>query len=281
MGSLGVHRGQTYIRVLSFICRDIADFLPKDVKYLIYADDLKVWCPIMDRTSCAVLQNAIDGVDKLNDMSLSPHKTVVLQSGRVRSDYFLNGVPLPISEETRDLGVAINTALDFKHHISNVAKSAFLLINCIFRSIITKRPELYLGLYNSLVMPKFLYCSPLWNPSQRQHIDLLGRVQNRFLRRLRYRCNLQRNDVTLPDLKTLLDKNDDSMLRTLFRASLLEDMFTITGNRLRSKFSIRPKTVARSKRIQNLFPWRMADKLRAEGFPLYLQLLSSLPPSSQ
>lgn len=49
---------------------DIIDYFPEAAKYLIYADDPKIWCPIKDRNSSAALQKAINGVDewcKLDD----------------------------------------------------------------------------------------------------------------------------------------------------------------------------------------------------------------------
>jgi len=141
---------------------DIANYIPAGVRYLIYADDLKIYCPIVSENSHKLLQTAVDGVSRWclhNGMLLSPSKCVVLKHGFDTLEYMLNGQLLPSETITRDLGIFISPSLDFSFHICHTIKSAAIMLGTIFRCFTTRNPSVYICLYKCLTLAKFLYCS--------------------------------------------------------------------------------------------------------------------------
>ena len=67
-------------------------YIPAGVEYLIFADDLKIYCPITSDTSRQLLQKAIDGVSRwcgANGMLLSTQKCMVVKSSNDSHLYYI------------------------------------------------------------------------------------------------------------------------------------------------------------------------------------------------
>ena len=274
----GVPQGSCLSPLLyTIFISDISLFLPKSVKYLLFADDLKIYCPILSEASHTLLQSAVDGVSRWcrqNGMLLSPSKCVVLKHGFNYLDYFLSGSVLPSSTITRDLGVLVSPSLDFSDHISQTIRSASIMIGTIFRCFSTKSPFVYIHLYKSLVITKFIYCAPVWKPHLRKHLLALNKVHSKFIDRLRWRCDLQKSfDLSLiPTVTETIDTQDVKALSILNRANLLSYFFNTSSNNLRSIFTVRPKHLPRTEKIRNMFSWRMAKWICENGVPHELVL---------
>ena len=249
---------------------DINRYLPSDVKYLEYADDLKLYCTVENHNDHEKLQQAVDGVVRWcveNDMLLSTHKCVVLKYGNMDYEYEIEDAVVPTSIVTRDLGVQIRADLDFSHHVIQLVKSALILVNTIFRCFIVHDRDVYIRLYKSIVLSKLLYCSPVWEPHQKKFVKLLDSVQTRFLKRLRWRCSLNRNEIILPTISSLLSCQNDHSLAQLQRANLIQNFFNFRPNNLRNRCSVYPKSVARTEHINNMFAWRMTRLIHGNGNP--------------
>ena len=254
---------------------DICKFIPDGVRYLVYADDLKLYCPIISGESVALLQGAIDGVSswcKKNGMILSPSKCQVLKYGNIEANYVLNGEALPVSAVTRDLGINISPQLDFCVHIAQTVRSASVLINTLFRCFTVRTPSVYIHLYKSLILSKFIYCAPIWKPYLRKHRLALDSIHRKFVRRLRFRCgpDLSVDSFSIPLVSTVMDDQDVSVLFVLKRANLLDHFFKFNSNRLRSRCTVGPKSLARTERINNMFSWRVSRWIHEKGAPLNL-----------
>jgi len=259
----GVPQGSCISPLLyNIFISDISTFIPSDVKYLVYADDLKLYFPIVSDTSASVLQAAIDGVARwclLNGMLLSPTKCLVLKKGANHINYKLNDHLLPSSEVVRDLGIIITPNLDFSFHLSQTVKSSCILINTIFRCFTTKDPKAYIYLYKSLVLTKFIYCSPVWKPHLKKHQMAIEGVYKKFITRLRWRCGLSVQCCAdlIPSVMQTMHLQDARVLLVLSRANLLSYFFNVTKNSRRSKLSIAAKVLARSEHVKHSFSWRM------------------------
>lgn len=260
----GVPQGSCLSSLLySIFVLDIGNYIPNDVSYLEYADDIKIYRTVENAEDHMRLQASIDGVHEWtvkNGMTLSVGKCVVLQYGNLDCCYYLEGNQLPIMDNTRDLGVIISPKLDFSSHIIETVKSANSIVNTIFRSFVVRKPEVYIQLYNSLVVSKFLYCAPVWFPATCKQRKMINDVQRRFLRRLHWRCgNL--NASVLPDLTDKMEAMDLSTYRQLERAGTLSDLFNIQPNNLRSSVTVCPKERAKMSCVENMFAWRVAKKI--------------------
>ncbi|XP_028966502.1 uncharacterized protein LOC114828045, partial [Galendromus occidentalis] len=134
------------------------------VSYKLYADDLKVFCRLTPETS-VLLQRTVDGVSHW---------------------CYLN-----------DLGVTITPTLDFSAHIADTLLIASRLTGTIMRSFIVRDPTFYIHLYRSLILPRLTYCCEIWRPYLKKEIKALDRLQNSFIRRVAYRCDVDRETIAL------------------------------------------------------------------------------------
>ena len=259
---------------------DIGRFIPPEVRYLTFADDLKIYCPVRDISERVLLQSAVEGVAKwclANHMELSPSNTVVLAySPRAATSppptYILDGIVLPIEDSVRDVGVIVTPNLDFGEHVSGVTAFARQLINCIFRCSIVKNPEFYKRLYVSLVVSELLYCCPVWLPYKQKHIRMLESVARYFDRRLHHRCGLPRGSIVVPSVMSILSARDIGTLRRLLDLNLVNHFVEVRKSRSRSACIVRSKGIAHTENVRNIFSWRICSKVAKREIPSLLFL---------
>ena len=84
----------------------------------------------------------------------------------------------------RNLGVEIDSKLNFDLHSGKVTTRANQWINLIFRNFVRKDPAFLKKCYLSYVRPILEYCSPVWSPHLKKDIEALERVQKYFTRRV-------------------------------------------------------------------------------------------------
>jgi Reverse transcriptase (RNA-dependent DNA polymerase) len=95
-------------------------FVLRSMSVLLYADDMKLFMPIIDRNDCDRVQMDLENVCEwceMNKLYLNISKCKVITFSRARSteyfDYSLNGLILERVNDIRDLGVV----LSFEKHI--------------------------------------------------------------------------------------------------------------------------------------------------------------------
>ena len=88
--------------------------------------------------------------------------------------------PLGITECEKDLGVYVDSNLNFNEHISTIMKKAKNMCYMIMRTISFKSPEIMLPLYKALVRPSLEYGNPVWCPFKKKDIDDLEDIQRFF-----------------------------------------------------------------------------------------------------
>ena len=183
-------------------------------------------------------------------------KCATLKVGRSDFDYKLNGESIPEVRRMRDLGVLVTNDLKFREHTTHVVRSASVICNLALRSFIVKNVDFYIKLYNTLIVPRFLYCSAVWSPSLACDIALLEKVRRRFIRLVSNRCNISPSDVALPHIVDVHREADHRVLQRIFNAGEESKFFNIVNNNgLRAgPWSIRTKCVAPTNVINNLFP---------------------------
>lgn len=102
-------------------------------------------------------------------MSLSIQKCVVIEHGHPDPGYGLDGMTLSIAQFTRDVGVIVSPDLDFSEHIHVAAKTASNLVSTIFRWLVVTALDLFIRLFNTIVIPEVLYAVPIWNSHLRKY----------------------------------------------------------------------------------------------------------------
>ena len=136
----GIPQGSVLSPILFFIyLSDIFKLLPADVKCLIFADDILLYCqqdswPDIERK----LRNAIDIIQSWCrewKMSLSPDKCECINFSRRTSkpsfSLDLNGHPIPWCNDIKFLGITLPRNLSFKRHFLLLKKKAFQRTNLL------------------------------------------------------------------------------------------------------------------------------------------------------
>ena len=162
----------------------------------LYADDTKIWRPIRSERDQEILQSDINSLNQWahdNKMRFHPRKCKVLSIGRKPSPlemlpftnfhYHLGENLLEFAENEKDLGVMINSRLNFDEQRKNlltIAKQKFGLLKrtCNFVCNIRRCRVLYL----TLVRSQFEHCSVIWRPNNETAIKTLENFQKNCLK---------------------------------------------------------------------------------------------------
>ena len=153
-------------------------------KCKIFADDTKLYHPIVSLTDQAVLQNDIENLMLWSQewlLGFNENKCKVLHIGHKNPgyNYCMNGIILEEVEEEKDLGVLITKNLSFSKYIAKAAAKANSVLGLIKRTFSYIDKESFLLLYKSYVRPHLEYCVQVWSPHLARDKDVLEKVQRR------------------------------------------------------------------------------------------------------
>jgi len=172
---------------------------------LLFADDLKLFHINKSPNDVVLLQNDLNVLSdwcSKNNLLLNVFKYKVLTFSKKREKYlydsYITLYLLYESELTRvykndDLGIIFDESLTFNEHylcIQNKASSMLGFINRSCKSF--NNPYALKALYYSYVRSILDYASMVWSPSRIGPIHAIESIQNRFLRFLSFKCDIQR-----------------------------------------------------------------------------------------
>ena len=186
----GSHLGPILFNI--FI-NDIADNLTSN--YLLYADDMKVFRRIQSDVDMETLQEDINELYKWcskNKLKLNINKCTSMSFSRSQyqrqMNYQINDQQLPTVTSVNDLGVTINSKLDFGSHVNKIVSQAFKVLGYIFRSGKDfNNINTLIRLFNALVRPILEYCSVIWSPWTNQLVSSLERTQQKLCKFILHR----------------------------------------------------------------------------------------------
>ena len=115
---------------------------------------------------------------------MSINANVFLQ-GENKEHYYYIGLEdniVQVSSSEKDLGVIVESTLDWGKQCANVARSGSIMLSQINRTFTYKTGPVIKNLYKSLVRPKFHYCMQAWRQWLQQDVTLLEKVQRRMTR---------------------------------------------------------------------------------------------------
>ena len=174
---------------------DLPEYI-KNSSCLLFADDLKLYRIVNSQEDHDKLQADIDAVTEwacFNKMHLNKNKCEMLKfsnrvANRVTRKYIVDGVSLTISSCVKDLGVLVDNKLTFKNHVTNMIQVSSKILNfVIHRGYHFKNIDTLKLLYYCLVRSRLEYASNVWNPSNNFSIEIIEKIQKRFLRYIYYR----------------------------------------------------------------------------------------------
>ena len=85
-------------------------------------------------------------------------------------NYTIDYEPLKNIDEIRDLGILINSKLDFTNHINMITKNAYFKVIQLLKIIKTKEVSIWAQAFKIYVRSQLEYCTEIWNPSKKKYL---------------------------------------------------------------------------------------------------------------
>ena len=190
LSTSGVPQGSNLGPLLFLVfVNDLASCI-KHTRLLLFADDIKLFTAVKTVDDCECLQRDIDSISAWcfsNDLLLNESKTKVMSFSRKREilsfPYVLDSTDITRVEVIRDLGVFMDPAINFNHHVTTIANASCRVLGAITR--VTRgfsNPLCILRLFSSLVRSRVEYASVVWNCIGVTNSGVIESVQRRFVR---------------------------------------------------------------------------------------------------
>ena len=217
--------------------------LPKDLtcRNALYADDLKLFAKITRDNQLADFENFQINIDRVYDwsvkwnlpinfskcayMSFTKNSCSALQIHHIRN-YTINSQIIEKVTSHVDLGVTLDSQLNFKNHISNITSKANRAIFSITNAFQFSDLKTKVRLYKCYVIPLLEYASPVWNNYCNSTATVLERTQRRATRILVR--NITKSPVPYSERLKMCDLKELSIRRTVNDLSKLFNC--INGN---------------------------------------------------
>ena len=153
---------------------DLPNEVESEVRF--FADDTKLFTHSNEQRDREILQADLDRLHQWSVawlLNFHPEKCCTLKLGKPASDqtYFMadkNSTsgkhPLKTSKAEKDLGVVVDSQLNFKDHVSQATTKANRILGVIRRSFDHLTDHTFVQLYKALVRPILDYGHSVWQP---------------------------------------------------------------------------------------------------------------------
>jgi len=231
--------------------------LPEAVscKVSLYADDTLIYAITQDDSDQTVFQNNIDALynwSTKNKMPFNKTKCEVITFNQGKTplpSYSIGGQALRCVDETKYLGVILQSDLKFKKHITQTMNIANRTLGCIKYTLHQAPEKAKLLAYTSLCRPRLEYADVLWDPADATTSNKIELIQNkaiRFIKDIKGREGVTEGRTDL-GLQPLQERRKNHRLSLLMRIlseenrhkTLSADYDEITNCRLHSTMQTR------------------------------------------
>jgi hypothetical protein len=172
-----------------------------------FADDSKMLAKVECDADATAVQNDLEKLYEWSQdwqMEFNAEKCKCLHIGAKNSshEYSIGGNMVAATTQEKDLGVLIDSSLNWGKQCAKVARSGNLTLGQISRTFTYKSKSVVKNLYKSLVRPQLDYCMQAWRPWLQQDVNLLEGVQRGMsrmvpgLRHLPYEARLKSLGLT-------------------------------------------------------------------------------------
>jgi len=185
----GVPQGSVLGPLLFVIyINDLAEVTNSEM--FLFADDTKLVEEINNAEDAIRLQHDIEAMEKWSGdwlLKFHPDKCHVLTLGKFWNiqhahPYEIAGSVLEHVDQEKDLGVIIDSELNFEEHIYTKIKKANSIVGLINRTFDFLSPEMLRTLFIAFVRPHLEYAQAVWSPRLIKHSDAIESVQRRATR---------------------------------------------------------------------------------------------------
>jgi hypothetical protein len=277
----GVPQGSVLGPMLFLVyINDLPDALISCIK--LFADDTKLYSSVSSNTNIDLLESDLQSLMNWSgdwDMEFNASKCSVLHLGNknIIHKYKCSSqgviVELANSSSERDLGIVMDSKLDFGCHINNIVNKANRQLGLLKRSFVIRDRHSMLMLYKSTIRPLLEYGSVVWSPWKVKYIDKIEQVQRRF-------SKLVSGTQGMPYEQRLEFLNLDSLAHRRQRESLIQ-VYKLLNNYYDIDYSVffeKSDIVATRGNSMKLKTIRSKLKLRSNFFSVKaVSLWNSLP----
>ncbi|KAG6444118.1 hypothetical protein O3G_MSEX003195 [Manduca sexta] len=159
---------------------------------LLFADDLKLYSAVSGLDDCKAIQNDINAIvawSEANLLHFNESKCKVITFTRVRQpltfNYTINDNRIERVDKIKDLGLLLDSRLDFRQHIISTCESASKILGFVIRVCSTfDSCRVALTLYKAYVRSRLEYNALVWDPYQSIYSLGIERIQKKFARYL-------------------------------------------------------------------------------------------------
>ena len=262
--------------------------LPENIVSNVYmfADDIKIFKTITSPRDQRILQNDLDYLTSWSSkwlLRFHPDKCNLMRVGKtIQQEYAYNMKIDNIAhelgvEEQKDIGVIIDSNLEFDKHINQKINKANSIMAVIRRSFTTLNQHNFVPLYKALVRSHLDYAISIWSPYKQKYKDAIENVQRRATKQLPGMKNISYEEILqrlkLPTLAYRRTRGDMIEVYKLLHGKYDSDVSNIV--KLHKDSDTREET--RGHRLK-LFIERACTNVRKESFSLRVtRLWNDLP----
>ena len=220
--------------------------LPENIKsqLFLFADDCKFFRQILNLDDTEIMQTDLNTLLEWSNLWLlkfHPDKCVTLrislQKQQEKHTYYLGNDKLKNVEETKDLGVIVDSKLQFEKQISTKVNKANQIWGTIKRTFKHMSPYIFKKIFCAQVRSHLEYAIQFWAPHYRKDINTIESVQRRAtkyipgFKELSYTDRLKKLDIPTLAYRRL-------------RGSMIEvyKMFNTYDSDVATKFTTRKTT---------------------------------------
>lgn len=232
-------------------------------KFLLYADDLKIYKTINTADDHIKLQNDLNQLslycsDNKLELSIKKCKSITFTKKRNVSNYFysLCGTTLSKVNTIKDLGITLDSKLHFDEHIENIINKAFRMYGFVIRSgAMFKQTSTFVYLFKSLIRCQVEYAVSVWNPLYEKYNNMLEKIQKKYLRYIHFKCNRQRlsYNLLLEKYNLIHLKSRRTQLEVMLLHDLIHNRYDSIEITNKLCYSVPPRSLMRTTRPHRLF----------------------------
>lgn len=190
----GIPQGSVLSTTLFILAiNDICTVIEAPIKFILYADDLLLFCSGKStKSTCKLLQRALNSITtwaKTIGFNFSPSKSKLIKFTRrqptVLPQLTIYDAPIELVDHLDYLGMTFDQKLTWSLHIKKIKGSCMNTMN-ILRTLSHHHwgcdEEILLKIYRSLIRSRLDYGSMLYSTSSKSNLKLLNSIPNTALR---------------------------------------------------------------------------------------------------
>ena len=168
---------------------DLPDYVTNGSTVRLFADDAVIYRSIQSEKDSELLQQDLDDLLRWETewgMKFHPNKCNLLRVTRrkkpITTTYRIREHQLEEVETAKYLGVILSKDLSWKAHVKMVTCKANHTLSFLQRNVSDCPKSLKELSYKALVRPQVEYCSSIWDPHHKTHVQQIEGIQNRAAR---------------------------------------------------------------------------------------------------